>query len=283
MEPGHKPVMPREILEYLQVVPSSTVVDGTAGGGGHTELLRKAFPEADILAFERDPSSAEKLSKAFSGTNVRVFPESYASIPEAIRENGFAPAGCALFDLGLSSIQLDSPDRGFSHRLNGPLDMRFDQSSGEPLHMVLNRLTEKQLADIIYRYGEEGRSRVIARAIKKAGPIKTTDDLGNAVREAVRGNPVKPLARVFQAFRIYVNGELDHLEKLLSEMHSWTAPGCRVAILTFHSLEDRMVKLHFRDSDHFRQFDPPWMLPTREEKRVNSRSRSARLRLGVRL
>ncbi len=283
MEPGHTPVMPREIVEYLQAGSCATVVDGTAGGGGHTELLRAAFPKADILAFERDPSASSRLSELFEGTNVRVFPESYVAIPVEIEENEYAPAGAALFDLGLSSIQLDSSDRGFSHRSSAPLDMRFNRDEGKPLYSVLGTLTEKQIADIIYRYGEEGRSRVIAREIKRAGPMKTTDDLSRAVRSVVKGNPVKPLARVFQAFRIYINGELDHLEKLLSEMHTWTASGCRIAILTFHSLEDRMIKLHFRDSEHFSQFDPPWMLPSQAEKRSNSRSRSARLRLGVRL
>jgi len=282
MEPGHTPVMPREILEYLQACACTTVVDGTAGGGGHTRLLSRRFPEARILAFERDPSAAARLKETFENTNVLVFNESYTGISDVIEKNGIDPAGAALFDLGLSSIQLDNPERGFSHRGSGPLDMRFNREEGEPLSSALCKLTEKKIADIIYRYGEEGRSRVIAREIKRSAPLRTTDDLTGVVRSVVRGNPVKPLSRVYQAFRIYINGELDHLEKLLSDMHKWTAPGCRVAILTFHSIEDRMVKLHFRDSPDFSQFDPPWMLPSREEKKSNSRSRSARLRLGVR-
>lgn len=283
MEPGHTPVMPREIIEYLRASPSATVIDGTAGGGGHTELLLKAFPHADILAFERDPSAAVKLSEAFTGTNVQVFNESYTRIPQVMEEKGLPPAGAVLFDLGLSSIQLDSPERGFSHRNDGSLDMRFNTLKGDPLSKLLSLLTEKEIADIIYRYGEEGRSRTIAKAIKHAEPVKTTGDLASAVRNAVRGNPVKPLSRVFQAFRIYVNRELEHLENLLSQMHTWTAPECRIAVLTFHSIEDRMIKLHFRDTDFFCQFDPPWLLPSAEEKRTNTRSRSARLRLGVRL
>ncbi len=285
MEPGHTPVMPREILEYIQGLPRSVslAVDGTAGGGGHTRLIAEAFPEASVLAFERDPSSAEALRSEFHGTRVRVFPESYTGIPAVIEKNALPPADAAVFDLGLSSIQLDSPERGFSHRTQGPLDMRFDTTQGQPLGEILGSLTEKEIADIIYRYGEEGRSRAIARSIRRSPSMKTTGDLAEAVRHAVKGNPVKALSRVFQAFRIFVNGELDHLEKLLGEMHLWTAPGSRVAILTFHSLEDRMVKLHFRDSEHFRQFEPPWMVPGREEKARNGRARSARLRLGVRL
>lgn len=283
MERGHLPIMPKEILEYLCASSPELVVDGTSGGGGHTSLLSEAVPAGRILAFERDPLASEALSAKFAGTNVTVINSSYTQIPTVISENNLPQADAALFDLGLSSIQLDTPERGFSHRTSGPLDMRFDQSSGKPASAVLRAMTEKQIADAIYRYGEEGRSRVIARAIKENRRLLTTDDLAEAVRSVVKGNPVKPLARVFQAIRILVNGELDHLEKLLAEMHLWTAKGCFVAVLTFHSLEDRMIKLHFRDSDHFKQFDPPWLLPTSSEKRQNSRARSARLRLGVRV
>jgi len=283
MERGHRPIMPEEILEYLCASSPELIVDGTSGGGGHTDILSKALPNSRILAVERDPSASRALSEKFSGTNVAVFNSSYAELPDIFETEGLPGAGGALFDLGLSSIQLDTPERGFSHRTSGPLDMRFDQSRGVPASQLLRTRTEKQIADVIYRYGEEGRSRSIARAIKQNRKLDTTDDLADAVRTAVRGNPVKPLARVFQAIRIVVNDELGHLEKLLSEMHRWTEPGCRIAILTFHSLEDRLIKLHFRDSEYFRQFDPPWMLPTSAEKRTNSRARSARLRLGVRL
>lgn len=286
MELGHLPIMPKEIVDYVCTALSSSpelVVDGTAGGGGHASLFSEAIPDSRILAFDRDPSASVKLKEKFTGSNVTVFNSSYTKIPEIIEDNNYPLAGGALFDLGLSSIQLDTPERGFSHRYTGPLDMRFDQSRGKPASVMLKEMTEKQIADAIYRYGEEGRSRVIARAIKQSRRLSYTDDLAEAVRSVVKGNPVKPLSRVFQAIRILVNGELDHLDKLLSEMYKWTRPGCNVAILTFHSLEDRMIKLHFRDSEYFRQFDPPWLLPGSAEKRANPRARSARLRLGVRL
>lgn len=283
MELAHTPVMSREVVDYLTHSPVSVAVDGTAGGGGHTALLGKAFPRGHVLAFERDPERASALAAAFEGSNVTVIPESFVSIPSFLKEHGYPPAMAALFDLGLSSIQLDDPERGFSHGLSGPLDMRFDRSSGEPLGERLRRMTAKDIADVIYRYGEEGRSRSIARAIKTFPSMETTDDLAAAVRTVVKGNPVKPLSRVFQAFRIMVNDELEHLELLLRDMHLWTAPECRIAVITFHSIEDRMIKLHFRDSEHFRQFDPPWLLPGRDEKQRNSRARSARLRLGVRV
>ncbi len=280
---GHLPIMPTEILEFLCESSPDLIIDGTSGGGGHTDLLSKKLPKSKILAFERDSSASEKLSEKFTQKNVEVINTSYTKIPEEMKLRNYSFAGAALFDLGLSSIQLDTPERGFSHRTDGPLDMRFDRNSGKPASQVLRFMTEKQIADVIYKYGEEGRSRVIARAIKQNRNLSTTFDLADAVRSVVKGNPVKPLARVFQAIRIHVNGEFDHLEKLLSEMHLWTTTGSRIAILTFHSLEDRMIKLHFRDSEYFQQFDPPWMLPERSEKRTNSRARSARLRLGVRL
>jgi 16S rRNA (cytosine1402-N4)-methyltransferase len=283
MEPGHVPVMPREIIGFLALAGPGTVIDGTAGGGGHTDLLSLAFPQRRILAFERDPAAAASLVERFSSrTNVDIVNSSYTAIPDEVSRGSLPPVSAALFDFGLSSIQLDSPERGFSHRIQGPLDMRFDQTSGLPAWKMLERMPEKTIADVIYRYGEEGRSRAIARKITEAMPVKTTEDLAAAVKAAVRGNPVKPLSRVFQAFRIMVNDELGHLERLLQEMHLWTAPGCRIAMITFHSLEDRLVKLHLRDGDHFSPYDPPWMVPERAEIRQNPRARSARLRLGVR-
>ncbi len=282
MKQTHLPIMPSEIIEFLCANSPSLLVDGTSGAGGHSAKLADVLPEAKLLAFERDPEASDLLSIKFNNTNVDVFNDSYTGIPNVITENKFPLVEAALFDLGLSSTQLDSPERGFSFRTESPLDMRFDTTSGLPASVVLRRMTEKQIADMIYKFGEEGRSRVIARAIKKSRRLDTTFDLAEAVKSVVKGNPVKPLARVFQAIRIHVNSEFDHLEKMLSEMHLWTKSGCRIAVLTFHSLEDRLIKLHFRDSIHFEQFDPPWMLPSRQEKSDNSRARSARLRLGVR-
>ena len=162
MERGHLPIMPQEIIEYLCMSSPELVVDGTSGGGGHTSLLSEAIPHGRVLAFERDPTAAEKLSSRFTGTNVSVIYSSYTGIPAIMEKGSFPQAGGALFDLDLSSIQLDTPDRGFSHRTTGPLDMRFDRSQGKPASEVLRAMTEKQIADAIYRYGEEGRSRAIA-------------------------------------------------------------------------------------------------------------------------
>lgn len=277
---GHVPILAKAVTGFLEQSPEGLIVDGTAGGGGHLRALRAACPGRHLLAVERDSIQAGNLSDEFAGDPLtRVHRGSYTSIPGLLE----GPASGALFDLGLSSLQLGDPARGFSYRIDGPLDMRFDTSSGEPLSAVLEGMDEAGIADVIYRLGQEGRSRRIAREIRKAMPVRTSLELRAAVVRAVAGNPVKVLSRVFQAFRIMVNDESGHLERLLSDLHLWLAPGARVAFITFHSLEDRAVKLLLRDSPFFRETDPPWLVPSREEIRENPRARSARLRTGVRL
>jgi len=276
---GHVPIMVQKVTGFFQGAPDGTIVDGTAGGGGHLEALRMCCPERRLVAMERDPVFSAALELRFrDDPMVTVHNRSYAEIQTVLTE----PAAGALFDLGLSSLQLDDPSRGFSHRLDGPLDMRFDTSRGEPMHERLRSMGEAEIADIIYRYGQEGRSRRIAREIRSAMPVRTTLELRAAVMKAVGGNPVKPLSRVFQAFRIFVNDELVQLDRLLAGLHLWLAPLGRVAFITFHSMEDRVVKLLFRDSPHFLCTDPPWQLPSPEELRENPRARSARLRTAVR-
>lgn len=271
--------MADEVTGFLKQSPEGLLVDGTAGGGGHLDALSEVCPERGFLAVERDPARAEALRKKYAGNpRITIHQGSYIDIPSILSE----PAAGALFDLGMSSLQLDDPARGFSHRVDGPLDMRFDTGAGEPLREVLRRMSEGEIADVIYRYGQDWRSRKIAREIRRAMPVSTTAELGAAVMRAVGGNPVKPLSRVFQAFRVFINDELGHLETLLSGLHRWLMPMGRAAFITFHSLEDREVKLLFRDSPHFCQTRPPWLLPSRDEIRANPRARSARLRTGVR-
>jgi len=276
---GHVPIMVQKVTGFFQGAPDGVIVDGTAGGGGHLEALRLSFPDRRLVAMERDPVFAAALEQRFrDDPMVTVHNQSYTEVEPLLA----APAAGALFDLGLSSLQLDDPSRGFSHRLDGPLDMRFDTSRGEPMHEALRSMGEAEIADVIYRYGQEGRSRRIAREIRGAMPVRTTLELRAAVVKAVGGNPVKPLSRVFQAFRIFVNDELLQLDRLLAGLHTWIAPLGRVAFITFHSMEDRAVKLLFRDSPHFICTDPPWQLPSPEEVRENPRARSARLRTAVR-
>ncbi len=276
---GHVPIMVHRVTRFLELSPEGLIVDGTAGGGGHLGALLACCPGRPLLAVERDPVFASALAERYRHEpSVTVHNGSYTEIPSLLR----APAAGALFDLGLSSFQLDDPSRGFSYRTDGPLDMRFDTSRGVPLHELLRSMGEAEIADIIYRYGQEGRSRGIAREIRRAMPVRTSLELRAAVMRAVGGNPVKPLSRVFQAFRVFVNDELGELEKLLSGLHQWLMPMARVAFITFHSLEDRAVKLLFRDSPCFLSTDPPWQLPSPEETGENPRARSARLRTAVR-
>lgn len=276
---GHVPIMVHTVTGFLRQSPEGVIVDGTAGGGGHLQALLDDCPGRPLVAFERDPVFAESLRERFAGrSEVTVHNRSYADIPALID----SPAAGALFDLGLSSFQLDDPSRGFSYRTDGPLDMRFDTGQGVPVHQLLRSMGEEEIADVIFRFGQEGRSRKIAREIRSAMPVQTSFQLRAAVLRAVGGNPVKTLSRVFQSFRILVNDELGHLDRLLAGLHSWLLPGARVAFITFHSLEDRAVKLLFRDSAHFSQTEPRWQLPSREEVRGNPRARPARLRTGVR-
>lgn len=279
---GHLPVMVAEVTAFLRTAGPGLIVDGTAGGGGHLRALMDAFPDARFIAVDRDQDALDRLPAPSERLVVKA--SSYSALDVIVEESGFGAADAALFDLGLSSIQLDDPSRGFSHRLDGPLDMRFSRQEGMPdAAELLNSLPEKELADIIFRYGEEGRSRVLARSIAAARPLETTGDLVSAVGRAIRGNPARALSKLFQALRIAVNDELGELSRLLDGMHRWIRPGGVAAILTFHSLEDRMVKRFFIDSGVFEHADPPWEVPSREEARANPRARSARLRRGVRV
>ncbi|MDM7992297.1 MAG: 16S rRNA (cytosine(1402)-N(4))-methyltransferase RsmH [Candidatus Fermentibacter sp.] len=279
---GHRPVMAAEVAAFLRTVDPGLIVDGTAGGGGHLRHLMEVFPSARFIAVDRDPDAAGALPAEPGRLLVRN--ASYTDLPSIVAESGFGMADAALFDLGLSSLQLDDPSRGFSHRLDGPLDMRFSREEDvRPAGDILNGLPEREIADILFRFGEEGRSRIIARAIVASRPLESTSDLVRAVRGALRGNPNRAMSRIFQALRIAVNDELGALSTLLAGMGGWVRQGGLAAVITFHSIEDRMVKRFFMDSGVFAHATPPWEVPSRDEARTNPRARSARLRRGVRL
>ncbi len=283
--PSHVPVMADEVVDFFTGgLNKGLLVDGTAGAGGHLELLSRALPGMSFLAVDRDPAAVEMLRRRFSDNpDVTVRHGSYTEIPEIIKELDSGKASAALFDLGLSSIQLDDPLRGFSYRYEGPLDMRFDDSTGTTAGELLNRISEKEIADLIYKYGEEGRSRRIAKAIVLNRPIITTLELAEIISASVRRNSFKILSRVFQALRIAVNGELDQLEMLIDDLEHWTEADARIAFITFHSIEDRKIKLLFRDTPGYRQHSPRWVVPCEDEVRRNRRARSARLRMGIRV
>ncbi len=280
--------MPREILEWTAPQPGFCVLDGTAGGGGHVQCFLEAVtPGGHVVAVDRDPQAVERLRERFAHQDVTVVCASYDELAEcgAVPGQGF---DAALLDLGLSSDQLRDDERGFSYDATGPLDLRFNPSEGKPAWQWLAEATQQEIADCIYRYGEERFSRRIARHVveqRRKRPIRTARDLATLVRSCVprsRGHRIDPATRTFQALRIAVNDELGRLERALQRMPDWLRPGGRLAVLSFHSLEDRIVKLAFRDNDAWQVLTKKPIRPTPEEVQRNPRSRSARLRVAER-
>ena len=281
----HEPVLLEEVLELLAVTRGGLLVDGTVGLGGHSEeLLRRSAPDGRLLAVDRDSetlASAQERLSAF-GERARFVHAEYREIPRILGDDR---ADGILLDLGLSSAQLDDPDRGFSFQADGPLDMRMDRSHGETAADVVNRLGAPELADVIYRFGEEKASRRIARAIaaaRRKSRIRTTGELAEIVRRAApHARPgLHPATRTFQAIRIRVNRELEGLGATVAALARALKPGGRIAIIAFHSLEDREVKQAFRDlePEGFRRLTKKPLRPTDAEVSQNPRARSARLR-----
>ena len=251
--PRHDPVMVTEVLDGLDVRPGGRYIDATVGLGGHAEaILGAAQPDGALLGIDLDPSAlaiaGERLA-AFGDAAVLVRGH-HSEIADIAHERGFEQVSGVLFDLGVSSLQLDAPGRGFSFQRDEPLDMRMDPDAELTVAIIVNEYEEAELADIIRRYGEERRARAIARAIVARRPLRTTGDLVRAVEQAVgrgRERHHHPATLTFQALRIAVNQEVDFLGDTLSAACSLLGgAGTRIAVLAFHSLEDRVVKEHFR-------------------------------------
>jgi 16S rRNA (cytosine1402-N4)-methyltransferase len=287
--PGHVPVMPVAVLHACAVTPGQLVVDCTAGGGGHLARFADAVGDGGrVIALDRDERAfADDAAGgvARERTNVTLVRSPFSQARAALDELGVERADVVFADLGVSSFQLDEGERGFSFRADAPLDMRMDTSRGETAAEFVASLSESDLADVIYRYGEERGSRRVARAIKQARP-QTTQQLVDAVFRALgpqRGR-IHPATRTFQALRIAVNAELLELETLLAALPSLLRPGGRAGFLTFHSLEDRLVKQAFRarrDDGRFRQTTKKPVVADEDEQRTNPRSRSAKLRVAI--
>lgn len=297
----HIPVLYHEVMELLRPRPGGRYVDGTVGAGGHTAgILQASAPDGRVLAFDRDPEAIAFARQRLApyGERVIFIHASYADMGKLAPAHGFDPVDGILLDLGLSSRQLDDRDRGFSFMKEGPLNMRFDPTQGETAADLVNNLDEAELADIFWRYGEEQHSRKIARAIVQNRPIETTTQLADLISRLVkRRGRIHPATQVFQALRIAVNQELEAVEAGVRAAIPLLSPGGRLAIISFHSLEDRFVKRYFR---HLSQncVCPPEQpvctcdaratvrLITRRavkasaaELETNPRSRSARLRV----
>jgi 16S rRNA (cytosine1402-N4)-methyltransferase len=290
-------VLAAEMLEALRPRPGARLVDGTLGGGGHARLLlERIVPDGVLLGLDRDPEVVERMSRELSqfGAAFRPRCADFADLDRALEEEGFAKVDGIMADLGLSSLQLADPARGFSFMLEGPLDMRFDPRCGSTAADLLARLPEPEIADLLWSYGGERASRRLARAIvarRKQAPLRTTTELaGLALRAAGRRRAgrrrLHPATRTFQALRIAVNGELDSLERFLDAAPLKLSPGGRLAVVSFHSLEDRRVKNRFRELEaggSFRRLTRKPVRASAGEMASNPRARSARLRVLERL
>ena len=281
----HEPALLAQTLELLAVRRGGFWVDGTLGAGGHAAaILERSSPDGRLLGSDRDEDAllAAKETLARFGPRVRLVQADYRDLPGLLDE---APDGI-LLDLGLSSLQLDRPERGFSMMREGPLDMRMDRRGGPTAADLVNRMPEKELADVLYRFGEERASRRIARRIVEArrrSPLRTTLELAAVVRAAARRprrGAIDPATRTFQALRIQINRELEGLGAALVALAHRLAPRGRMAVIAFHSLEDREVKQSFRAlaAAGFRLLTGKPVRPAEEEVRRNPRARSARLR-----
>lgn len=302
----HLPVLFEEVRDLLPVAPGALVVDGTLGGGGHTRLFLEQG--ARVLGLDADPAAIRRVHAAFAEeiAQGRLIPvhSPFEDVGEVARAHGFAQIDAFLVDLGTSSFQLETPERGFSFQFDGELDMRFDPTTGASAGEIVNQWDEGEIADLLYVYGEEGRSRPIARAIVRNRPITSTTQLAQVIERAVggrRGARIHPATQSFQALRIAVNRELEQLQKTLPQALELLKPGGRMGIIAFHSLEDRIVKQwlaqeasDFTPDPHhpFGGVDrqPTVRLITRKpvmastaEIDINPRSRSARLRVGEKI
>jgi 16S rRNA (cytosine1402-N4)-methyltransferase len=291
---SHIPVLLKEAIDFLAVRRGGTYVDATLGLGGHSfEIARRLGREGKLIGFDKDPAALERARRKLSDVPVELkddWPEirfehgSFARLGEVIEPSSIDGL---LADLGVSSLQLEDASRGFSFQAEGPLDMRMNPTVGETAEQVVNRIGEKELADVIYEFGEERRSRRIARAIVRARPIRSTKHLVEVVSAAAR--PMKshgferihPATRTFQAIRIFVNRELDDAKALLESAPTALRKNGRLVVISFHSLEDRIVKDAMRDGAHHGLYELLTKKPvtaSEEEIERNPRSRSAKLR-----
>lgn len=285
----HVPVMLDEVLEWLAPAPGKILIDGTLGGAGHTRALaQRVEPGGYVISLDRDPAVIERAEQTLPGLSVKLAQANYCDFPEVLREIGVTAVDGVLLDLGLSSDQLADASRGFSFDADGPLDLRFDTTSGQPASTLVNRLSAEQLADLIYEYGEERYSRRIARAIvdeRRQAPITTARQLAEIVRRVTPRSPVEridPATRTFQALRIAANDELGSLERALQRLPEWLKPGGRAAIISFHSLEDRRVKEAFRDDARWHVLTRKPLVAQPTEVASNPRARSAKMRVAER-
>jgi 16S rRNA (cytosine1402-N4)-methyltransferase len=294
-EASHVPVLLKEAIDFLNVRRGGTYIDATVGLGGHSyEIAKRLGAPGHLIGLDKDPAALEIAREKLEGSagvstanpdwpKVTLLHRSFAEVGERFGKNS---ADGLLADIGVSSSQLNDAARGFSFQAEGPLDMRMDPRSERTAEQVVNHLDERELADVIYEFGEERRSRRIARAIVRSRPIRSTAHLADVISAAARPmnseqRRIHPATRTFQALRIFVNRELDDLRALLEAAPRVLKPGGRVVVISFHSLEDRIVKDAFREGASqgwFRLLTKKPVTATEEESDRNPRARSAKLR-----
>ncbi len=301
----HQPVLYHEIIHALRPINKGFYVDGTLGAGGHARgILEACKPDGRLLGFDVDPQALALARETLApyGQRARLMQASYDSLTERLREIGWNGVDGILLDLGLSSMQLDTPERGFSFQQDAPLDMRFDPASPTTAADLVNNLPQDELADLIYRNGEERASRRIARAIVKARPLQTTRQLAAVIETVLpRKGRIHPATQTFQALRIAVNQELERVENVLPQAVAALKSDGRLAVISFHSLEDRIVKEYFRRESRdcicpprqpvctcghkatLKEITRKPITPGEAEIAANPRARSAKLRIAEKL
>jgi len=286
----HIPVMLSEVTQYLNLQRDGVYLDGTVGAGGHaTQILNHLSSHGRLIGLDRDAEALDICNDRFgaSARPISTHQKSYHQFPKILQELGVPEVNGILLDLGLSSMQLDSDMRGFAFESEGNLDMRFNGDTGKTASDLISQLSEKELTEIIFQYGEERHSRKIARSIKAMKSMTTVADLKEAIRRSTPPQQRhKSLARVFQALRIAVNGELDKLKSFLDSFVDYLSINGRVVIMSYHSLEDRMVKHTFRalkQAGKLNVLTKKPIIPSADEQAQYSRSRSAKLRAAERI
>lgn len=288
-------MLSEEVIKYLNPINGDKILDGTVGCAGHSKrLLERILPQGFLIGIDRDGQAIniakKRLSAEYPEKNYKIEHANFDELEVILKNNGIDKLNGALFDLGISSFQIDTPQRGFSIKENGPLDMRMDLSQRITAFDVVNRYPEKQLADVIYQFGEERASRKIARYIvnaRKTKKIETTYELAGIVLKALsRGGKrsrIHPATKTFQAIRIEVNNELGSIKQALEKVVTFLAPKARLCVISFHSLEDRIIKQFFRElaknKEDFKILTKKPIIPTEEETAANPRARSAKLRV----
>jgi 16S rRNA (cytosine1402-N4)-methyltransferase len=296
----HIPVLLNEVIENLHIKPEGVYVDCTFGGGGHSKaILQQLHQKGKLIAFDQDEDARQNIPE---DDRVLFIPNNFRYLQRFLRLNGIEEVDGILADLGVSSHQFDEAERGFSIRFDSSLDMRMDQRQTKTAADVLNNHSEQQLHKMFEQYGEVTNSKTLAKNIvevRKAAPLKTIDNLKNALSPIVKGNPNKYLAQVFQALRIEVNDEMGALKEMLEQVPSVLKQGGRIAVITFHSIEDRIVKTFFKDNTFDAPEENPFatiertkvlrpvnkkpIVATSEETKKNSRARSAKLRVAEKI